>query len=355
MPIPVTCPQCKKQCRVPDQFAGKQGRCPQCMSAIQVPKLDDPNDLPILTPTSDREEFPRTRVNRRSDRRRFVDDWDDDREEDRGRGKGNWKRVSAGMSLLLWESFLNLAGRVGLLILLLVQITDRSHRYYRSDQDTTQTMIIGCSIPILLASLFALLGRIRMGSVPHSGIRSLTSATVVLNAITLGFYLLAGLFMILLMNSFDYWEYQSRDQYWMFFLIFLVLSFVLWCVTEIVFGRCLYQIGKATGNTRLSGWGTTMVILFACHLGSTLLFLLLTIASRRSDGLGMFTFFQFIALNLVCVSLTIVPRIIAKNALRNPHLRTSSDEGLDEDDFEGRDDDDEEWKERPRRRSDSMD
>jgi hypothetical protein len=38
MPIDVTCPGCQKSFRVSDQFAGKQGPCPQCKTVITIPE-----------------------------------------------------------------------------------------------------------------------------------------------------------------------------------------------------------------------------------------------------------------------------------------------------------------------------
>jgi hypothetical protein len=38
MPIQVSCPSCKKSFQVSDQFAGKQGPCPNCKAPIKIPK-----------------------------------------------------------------------------------------------------------------------------------------------------------------------------------------------------------------------------------------------------------------------------------------------------------------------------
>lgn len=38
MPIQVSCPSCKKSFQVSDQFAGKQGPCPNCKTPIKIPK-----------------------------------------------------------------------------------------------------------------------------------------------------------------------------------------------------------------------------------------------------------------------------------------------------------------------------
>ena len=38
MPIPVTCPGCKKSFNVDDKFAGKTGPCPHCKARITVPQ-----------------------------------------------------------------------------------------------------------------------------------------------------------------------------------------------------------------------------------------------------------------------------------------------------------------------------
>jgi hypothetical protein len=40
MPILVSCPSCKKSFQVSDQFAGKQGPCPNCKTPIKIPKPD---------------------------------------------------------------------------------------------------------------------------------------------------------------------------------------------------------------------------------------------------------------------------------------------------------------------------
>lgn len=40
MPIQVSCPSCKKSFQVSDQFAGKQGPCPNCKTPIKIPKAE---------------------------------------------------------------------------------------------------------------------------------------------------------------------------------------------------------------------------------------------------------------------------------------------------------------------------
>ena len=41
MPIPVRCPSCEHAFRVPDQYAGKRGKCPKCKSVFVAEATDD--------------------------------------------------------------------------------------------------------------------------------------------------------------------------------------------------------------------------------------------------------------------------------------------------------------------------
>jgi dienelactone hydrolase len=45
MPIKLICDHCRARFAVPDQWAGKKGRCPKCGGVIRVPEVDD---LPVL-------------------------------------------------------------------------------------------------------------------------------------------------------------------------------------------------------------------------------------------------------------------------------------------------------------------
>lgn len=51
MPIEFNCPACSKPLKVPDQFAGRKGKCPSCGNAILVPAVaaeQEPADIYAL-------------------------------------------------------------------------------------------------------------------------------------------------------------------------------------------------------------------------------------------------------------------------------------------------------------------
>jgi hypothetical protein len=41
MPINIVCPGCRKRFAVSEKFAGQQGPCPNCKTAISIPKQED--------------------------------------------------------------------------------------------------------------------------------------------------------------------------------------------------------------------------------------------------------------------------------------------------------------------------
>ena len=41
MPIQVVCPGCRKRFKVSDQFAGREGPCPNCKATLKIPKADE--------------------------------------------------------------------------------------------------------------------------------------------------------------------------------------------------------------------------------------------------------------------------------------------------------------------------
>jgi hypothetical protein len=45
MTISVVCKQCKSKVRVPDQLAGRQGRCPKCKAPIRVSEVNTPDAI----------------------------------------------------------------------------------------------------------------------------------------------------------------------------------------------------------------------------------------------------------------------------------------------------------------------
>jgi hypothetical protein len=50
MPIPVTCPGCKKSFNVSDQHAGKKGNCPNCKAVIAIPKASVSSATKVASP-----------------------------------------------------------------------------------------------------------------------------------------------------------------------------------------------------------------------------------------------------------------------------------------------------------------
>jgi len=52
MPIEFQCPYCTASIRVPDQAAGKQGKCPKCETRLIVPKLAAPPPRPAEEPNA---------------------------------------------------------------------------------------------------------------------------------------------------------------------------------------------------------------------------------------------------------------------------------------------------------------
>ncbi len=43
MPIDFSCNHCGKKLRVPDDFAGKKAKCPQCQEVVSIPAADAPD------------------------------------------------------------------------------------------------------------------------------------------------------------------------------------------------------------------------------------------------------------------------------------------------------------------------
>jgi hypothetical protein len=91
MPISIACPHCDWKGRVPDNLAGRKGKCPTCGELVPIPKKGTPPPVPVgqkaavddepdLVDDADVvEDEPRPAAKRPAPARRPVDDDDDDR------------------------------------------------------------------------------------------------------------------------------------------------------------------------------------------------------------------------------------------------------------------------------------
>ncbi|WP_425618507.1 ExbD/TolR family protein [Anatilimnocola sp. NA78] len=64
MSITFSCPECGREIKTSDQYAGRRAKCPQCSTAIVVPTTLDgqlPADVPVLTPLAEAPASARSR------------------------------------------------------------------------------------------------------------------------------------------------------------------------------------------------------------------------------------------------------------------------------------------------------
>ena len=54
MPIPVRCPSCEHAFRVPDKYAGKRGKCPQCKAVFVAQAADETEEFPVVAGETER-------------------------------------------------------------------------------------------------------------------------------------------------------------------------------------------------------------------------------------------------------------------------------------------------------------
>ncbi|HEY7312518.1 MAG TPA: hypothetical protein VH643_24350 [Gemmataceae bacterium] len=131
MPRIITCPDCERKLRVPDDLLGKKVRCPSCSvmfkavavggGGIEEP-IEEPDEEPVVhRRTDDRDErysdSPRAR--KRFDdeydrpRRRRDDDYDDEeRAPSTTAQKAGWNKVRIGINLVMIGVWVWLAGAV---------------------------------------------------------------------------------------------------------------------------------------------------------------------------------------------------------------------------------------------------
>ena len=62
MPLKIQCPQCRKSLTVPDQLAGRTGKCPGCGASVSIPPLPPPPAQPAVLPVASGEPLVATVV-----------------------------------------------------------------------------------------------------------------------------------------------------------------------------------------------------------------------------------------------------------------------------------------------------
>ncbi len=144
MPELVTCPNCSRKLRVPDDLLGKMVKCPECKEAFvaqteAVSKSDeaadenpaakpsgrgggistgprsadaDPGPMPSLRRTDDDDHPSRPDDDEDHPSRggNQYDDFDEDHPESANLVRAGWKKVRLGLSLLIWSIYTYLAG-----------------------------------------------------------------------------------------------------------------------------------------------------------------------------------------------------------------------------------------------------
>jgi hypothetical protein len=183
MPDIVRCPQCRKQVRVPDAFAGKRVKCPACPTTFTAP---GPNraaseEVPVVpaeddwlegvraAETEEREEVRRPARKRRPvrARRRYEDD-DDDYEDEDYRFRRVWPHrgglvLGLGIASLVLSVGCILGLKLGIIALIVAALDLRAMARGEMDRRgaglTRAGMvcaIIGVSLSVLLCFLFVI-------------------------------------------------------------------------------------------------------------------------------------------------------------------------------------------------------
>lgn len=359
MPIAVICSQCQKNFRVADNFAGKQGRCPQCNFVLIVPNPDtrgakpfgDSTEPPVPPPSSrDRfDEPPRRRPERN------VRDDDDlpprpprrpDREQDRyreddydappprDRGQLSWRIVGLGRHLLIYESILSLVGRGCFLLIAILSLTLLSDPYSRRAGPSSiyyVLVLIGFTT-ILASSIFGLVGKLSTRFAPDSLARSEGGVSSLLAIIALGVLLVSELYAGLVI--FDRGEYGSRGPgQGALILLFaiMLIGMCLYYISDLFLGRFIGRVGKLARNNALASWGSILTIYLLCLVGLAVVSFIVVITAPSGDLVMIFSII-YLAADYGGALLCLLPRPRLTRAIRQ--LDASGPVASDEDRFD---------------------
>jgi hypothetical protein len=195
MPITVTCPECHYHFLVSDEFAGQQGRCPECSALMIVPGESEPvTDVhveeqpdPYYTHRHrEREEFPDRprrsqfdRADHEEELRRDYRDPDHDRPKfDAEARRRAWNRVYKGLGSIQIAVILYFFGQILQTGFVLARGLEQANPNALDSGDIA--VGLGGAFIMLLAALFWMWGRLCMIKVPYVPARGWAKA---------GFYL----------------------------------------------------------------------------------------------------------------------------------------------------------------------
>jgi hypothetical protein len=297
MPIAVTCTQCQKNFRVADNFAGKQGRCPQCNFVLIVPNPEargnskpfGETEGPPAPPPPRRERPPEPPPRRRPDRDERDDyeerpprpprrsdgdrsdrdrsdrdrDPDDDYEDRPSRGSPSygWQTVGFARSLLVYESILNLVGRGCLLFALILSLltSDGPSR----DADPRLSIVLGFigMTCVAIGYGLGLAGRLGIRLAPDSVVRHEVGISTILSLSAFGVLILVMLVSVFgLAPGPGAFRRAGGGAMAHIVIILTIVGFCLTYASEIFLARFIARVGKLSRNRSLPGWGPIITI-----------------------------------------------------------------------------------------------
>jgi hypothetical protein len=183
MPDVVRCPQCRKQVRVPEEYAGKRVKCPACPTTFTAPSPNRSGPEPVpaaladddrlagvrAVETGERDEDRRPARKRRPARaRRRYDDDEDDYDDEDYRFRRVWPHrgglvLALGIVSLVLSCGVILGLKLGVIALIVAGMDLRAMARGEMDRRgaglTRAGMvcaIIGVSLSVLLGLLFAM-------------------------------------------------------------------------------------------------------------------------------------------------------------------------------------------------------
>lgn len=357
MPIAVTCTQCQKNFRVADNFAGKQGRCPQCNFVLIVPNPEARGNLkpfgetegPPPPPRRERPEEPPPR--RRPERDERDDDEerpprrperDRDRDRDRGRDDDyddrpprdqtprSWQIVGLGRPLLMYESILSLVGRGCFLLgAILVLVSDPYGR------DSITPMLAALALvgmtTILASSIFGLVGKLSTRFAPDRIARSEGGVSAVLALVALGVLLILELYFALVLADRNV-GYRPRGIPGSIIVVMamVLIGMCLSYTSDLFLARFFGRVGQLARNRALAGWGPILTIYLICLMGyAAVTFLVIVMASGSGGELVMIMFIILLAVDYGGAVMCLLPRPRLARALRQLHESGPTQSGND--------------------------
>jgi hypothetical protein len=264
MPVTVTCTDCYRSFRVPDEFAGGRGRCPYCRTVLDVPGLPDAAALS--------EEAPEARRHTSDEATDHDGDW---REE---APRSAWSRYRAGLSCIQAGCYIGIAMFLASLIFYVHQQGAPPAR-----GDVVAGLLgIAVLLALIASVVVVIVGRSLSLSPPHPTVRGNARASFILTLVSAGFL---GLALVALIAVEAAGGGRADRSTALLGGCGILIGIVAGLVAEMLYQISLLHVGKHFRDMRLRRWATVMIIATSLFL-ALLVVMVLVAGAIGAAGAG---------------------------------------------------------------------